>query len=158
MSSSQLFALVFILLIIASGFRVIYNQILAARWGKSSENWPTVKGQITRANVQRYGGRNAGYHPSIAYSYRLDGTWYEAKRIEFGTPLLIWNSKDNATRLVSKYPKGSKATIYYHPDKPTLSTLQPGISRSRLVLGWVSCLLLIVFSLASMWIVISNFR
>ena len=160
MSSNQVFALVVSLLIIGSSIPLIYNQILATKWGKHSETWPTAKGQITRSEVQKRSAGKGGvtYHPKIAYSYRIDGTWYEGKRVEFGKPLVIFNTKDHATQLVAKYPKASKAMIYYHPDQPSLSTLQSGITRRSLVFGWLSSLLPIVMGTVFAWIAINTFR
>ncbi|MFN8596587.1 MAG: DUF3592 domain-containing protein [Anaerolineae bacterium] len=160
MSSNQLFALVFCLIAIGSSVPLIYNQILATKWGKHSESWPTAKGQITRSEVQkRSAGKNGvTYHPVIAYSYRIDGTWYEAKRVEFGKPLVLFNAKEYATNLVAKYPKGLKTAVYYHPDQPTLATLQPGISRRNLVFGWLSSLLPIVIGTVLAYLAITTFR
>jgi len=148
MSSNQLFALVFCLIAIGSSIPLIYNQILATKWGKPSESWPTAKGQITRSEVQKRSAGKSGvtYHPAIAYSYRIDGTWYEGKRVEFGKPLVIFNTKDYATQLVAKYPQGFKTAVYHHPDQPTLSTLQPGITRRNLIFGWLSSVMSIAIA------------
>lgn len=61
----------------------------------------------------------------MLYDYSVHGQVYQGYRPFFcGGP-----SKRVARNIVAKYPEGSTVSIYYHPDKPGLSVLIPGVNR-----------------------------
>ncbi len=61
----------------------------------------------------------------MLYDYSVQGQAYQGYLPFFGgSP-----GKRVARNIVAKYPQGSAATIAYHPEKPRISVLIPGVNR-----------------------------
>ena len=100
---------------------------------KASAKWPSVSGTILSSDVsvsQSTSGSGSKkktstvYQPSISYKYEVNGKAYTSSRVT--TSDYSSSSSKRAYRIVNKYPEGSTATIYYNPDEPYLSVLEPG--------------------------------
>lgn len=61
----------------------------------------------------------------ILYDYSVHGQVYQGYRPFFGSA----PSKRVARNIVAKYSEGHTVAIAYHPDKPGLSVLIPGVNR-----------------------------
>lgn len=61
----------------------------------------------------------------MLYDYSVHGQAYQGYRPFFG----IGPNKRVARNIVARYPQGSMVVIAYHPDKPGLSVLIPGVNR-----------------------------
>lgn len=85
-------------------------------------SWPSVKGEILSSDV--IGGR--AFRPDIKYEYYVDSTRYEGSSYlnipGFGGRM---NRLDAAEKLVELYPPGMEITVYYNPQQPGESTLNP---------------------------------
>jgi hypothetical protein len=91
--------------------------------------WPTVTGQIALSELN---GSDNDLLPDIRYRYQVDGQSYDS-RFEFpsGThPLPEFNR-----RYVEKYPRGAEVTVYYNPQQPADSTLEPGAQGDWMILA-----------------------
>jgi hypothetical protein len=94
--------------------------------GRGSESWPTVRGVITESVVVH----SRDYDDTrIRYAYTVDGQQYIGRRIGFGHSTL--GSLGNARMDVQKYPKGREVSVYFRPDDPAESALEPGTSVAR---------------------------
>lgn len=100
---------------------------------KASADWPTVQGKVTSSGVSvRKSTSGSGskkrtstvYEPSVIYDYTVNGKSYTSHRITAGD--FSSSSSKRAHRIVNKYPAGSTATVYYNPDEPYQSVLEPG--------------------------------
>ncbi|MCI5125353.1 MAG: DUF3592 domain-containing protein [Candidatus Electrothrix sp. AR5] len=98
----------------------------------SSKGWPTINGTVIRSKVfiseQTTSRTNQTsqiddyYSPDVAYRYIVDGAMLKGDNIRYG---LVTN-KAAAEKIVQQYPEGNEVEIYYHPDNPEESVLQPG--------------------------------
>ena len=95
------------------------------------------------------------YRSVVSYSYRVGGRPLVGNRVRFGDDaLLSWPGP--AARLVERYRFGSAVPVFYNPDSPEESLLEPGLTRAHffwsaialLVLG-AGCALLLAFLLAA---------
>ena len=145
-------------LFLASGgfaFTLSVNQV----WlGFSSENWPVTKGIISRSMIEIDTGETdlqiEDMHAHIAdvqYTYKIDDKIHVSDKIT----VLDYLSKDPAfeKKQINKYPAGSIVKIYYDPDNPELSVLEPGTgwpSFAGVVLGAI-IVITGVFLLTTWW-------
>ncbi|MCJ7567077.1 MAG: DUF3592 domain-containing protein [Anaerolineales bacterium] len=109
--------------------------------GLNSRNWPTTEGKITHSGVEAQqsmddeGDIKTTYGASIQYQYNISGQEIEGARRSFTE--VRTNSSRRAEQIMARYPQGSSVTVYYHPDNPNLSILEPGV-------GWFSYIGMIV--------------
>ncbi len=100
--------------------------------GAASESWPTVEGVITFAEVRvhqpsvrdrRELGLKTRYTPRITYRYQVDGKTYENHVIgRYG-----YTSKWASGISRGQYAVGKPVTVYYNPENPAESVLEPGL-------------------------------
>lgn len=88
-----------------------------------SEHWPTAEGKILESTIQKHheGNYFASYSTHIKYVYEVDGQQYKGSRISFGSVL---GFKSIAQEYHRRYREGREIIIYYHPNKPSLATLE----------------------------------
>ena len=119
---------------IGLGLAVIFIALSQIKAGKESESWPSVRGRIVESKVRsrrtEYTDRDTGvrktrteYFPHVVYEYEVDSEVYKGSRICFGC---VDAKEETAYRLVRMYPKGREVDVYYDPEKPSRSVLQPG--------------------------------
>ncbi|MBD2199943.1 MULTISPECIES: DUF3592 domain-containing protein [Calothrix] len=121
---SRLFPLPFILvggLVLWIGGQNLYN-------GKSSETWPQVSGQIMESSVtsSKGSGSQRTYRAAVRYRFRVKDKAYIGDRITYkGNDS---GGSSVAEALVKRYPQGKLVTVYYKPDNPSQSVLEPGLT------------------------------
>jgi hypothetical protein len=108
----------------------------------ASGRWPTARGTIESSEVQatRSGGGTA-YTPKVVYAYEVRGAHFHGTRIwrtEFSPP------PDQAQRIVSEFPVGSRVQVYFDPSAPDQSLLRPGLNWFSYVWFGLSCLSVLV--------------
>ena len=102
--------------------------------GLSSRNWLATQGRITFASIDTRrstdeDGTSTSYGAAILYSYHVSGQEFQGARRTFSD--VRTSSIKRAQRILERYPQGSSVTVYYHPEDPSLSVLEPGV-------GWFS--------------------
>jgi hypothetical protein len=124
-------SIIFPLILLVVGFFVYRSSRRNFNLGSESDSWPTIQGTITSAQVQRCEGNADSEHPGsdtyvpqVKYQYEVHGVTYVSDRLCFGGS--VHYSEESARRKLSLYSEGKPATVFYHPKKPQLSTLQPG--------------------------------
>jgi len=106
-------------------------------YGWSSENWPRVEGVITSTEIDsstQQGNSSFSstakstttYFPTILYRYEVNGGIYEGYEITFGGYSFI--NRDDAEEVLVRYPVNQRVDVYYKPDKPQKSVLEPGLT------------------------------
>lgn len=103
---------------------------------KASESWPTVRGEVIESELERRRNNkgNTSYGANVVYRYEVDDQELEGDNIWFGQ----FSSSDRSEmqKLVKQYPVGEIVDVYYMPDDPGESVLQPGaFTSSYIVLG-----------------------
>lgn len=113
--------------------------------GLASKGWPTTWGTVLASDVTRStstdddGSTSTNYGAKITYEYEVEGEKYFGDRRSFAE--YTSGSSARAYRIAHKYPAGSQVTVYYHPHKPGLCVLEPGVNWSTFVLAGIGLLL-----------------
>ncbi|WP_166873093.1 DUF3592 domain-containing protein [Massilia mucilaginosa] len=96
-----------------------------------STRWPTALARITRASIleRRDEDGPRGYCPDVAYAFSVGASAYGGARIAFGLEKL-YGSPGFAHAYDDLLCVGKQVPVHYHPAKPALSVLRPGITRS----------------------------
>jgi hypothetical protein len=87
--------------------------------------WREVPGTILRSEV-RFDWED--YRPVVEYQYEVDGVSYRGDTIVVG-PLITFNWKGPATRLIERFPVGTAVTVYVDPANPRRASLADVPSR-----------------------------
>jgi len=109
--------------------------------GLNSRNWPITEGKVVHSGVQAHqsmdddGDISTTYGASIQYAYNVSGQEIQGTRRSFTE--MRTNSARRAEQILARYPQDSPVTVYHHPDKPSLSVLEPGVK-------WWSYVLMII--------------
>lgn len=119
----------------------------------ASKSWPSTTGQVTVSKLEkRYKDghmqeqerqfsserrrreidRNTTFMAKIHYSYSVNSQDYEGQRVSFGG--VSTNNPKDAQRVLKRYPRGKEVKVYYHPQNPKDSLLEPGITGSAFFL------------------------
>jgi hypothetical protein len=100
----------------------------------SAESWPARKGIVTLSYPSRKSttGRPAYWRPEICGKYQENGARFCVSRVSFGT--FIFGSGEAEARAISaKYPVGLEIDVYYSPDNPKETILDPHPSWSAML-------------------------
>jgi len=92
---------------------------------RKSEKWPFADGIIVKSNVKisrRYRGE---YYADIVYEFDVAGKRYHGDKITFGGECVDMSCVYNIVR--NEYPKNKRVKVYYDPDNPEISILEPGV-------------------------------
>ena len=123
-----------------------------------SSNWPYVNGKVITSEVKKYwGGQSSDpddYCANVDYSYSVKGKMYSGNTIRFTGWCYI--SKNRAQRDVHLYPGGKNVLVYYDPDIPEVSVLEPGGSLGSAVLILLYLLISGVFGLILIIAILRN--
>lgn len=111
---------------------------------RASEAWPAVDGIITASDVSHSTDAEGGetYSPEITYRYQVDTVSYENGTIKFGEN--AYSSRREAEQIAAGYPVGRDVTVYYNPDQPDRSVLEPGVSGGSYIVLGIGVLFLVI--------------
>ncbi|MBL4761986.1 MAG: DUF3592 domain-containing protein [Gammaproteobacteria bacterium] len=106
-----------------------------------SKFWPTVQGIVAHSSVgsERDDDEFIRYRVSVSYDYVLGSKSYYGRVIQFS--MSDFRDEVKAKAVADKYPKGDHVTVYYEPENPDKSVLEPGGSG-----GWLLIALGLFFS------------
>jgi len=107
-------------LAISGSFRVINNLLE----GYLSQSWGSVNGKVISSTINSSKTKNGySYTPEVVYEYSVVQNVYTNRTIAF-----YFQSTDsnNAGARVSKYLTGSHVKVFYNPNSPSISCLEPG--------------------------------
>lgn len=122
-----------------SGFLLLIYNLRSIIRAKSSKNWEKANGLVLDSKLVDFsmtGDSSHSYKPKVEYGYMINEKEFRSKRIYFGSNIMSSFKKGKSIRIVNKYPKGTKITVYYNPLNEKLSVLETGI-KSELVFGIV---------------------
>lgn len=127
-------AIMAVFLLIGAGLTVWGWSILQN--ARTSMTWPTAEGVITESEVTKSEDAEGGdsYKPEIAYQYTVENQRHESYTIKYGEN--SYGSRGRAQTVADTYPVGRQVIVYYDPEQPGRSVLEPGVSSgSYIVLG-----------------------
>lgn len=125
--------LIFGIIFLGVGIGLSYWGYGMLQEAKASSDWPSVTGTIVSSDVSSHRSTSGSgskkktstvYEPVITYTYKVDGKSYTSDRITTGD--YSSSSSKRAYRIANKYQEGSDTKVYYNPDEPYLSVLEPG--------------------------------
>ncbi|HLJ90231.1 MAG TPA: DUF3592 domain-containing protein [Candidatus Angelobacter sp.] len=102
-----------------------------------AQSWPTTTGQIVYSAVfqgQDSDG-NTTYTPQIQYSYQVNDHQYIGAVWRFGADNV---SRMAANQAVATYQPGKSVTVFFNPEDPKETVLEPGMMQTGLPIIFVS--------------------
>jgi len=125
-----IFLTLFFGIFFAIGLGVLIFAYKSYSLGKESLEWPSVEGDVVYSEIEKRtrtrskGGSSTTFSANIIYEYTVEGETYTGDKLRF----LLWNSSDRSESrsTVDKYPVGKVVPVYYKPDSPDTSVLEPG--------------------------------
>ncbi|MFQ5978574.1 MAG: DUF3592 domain-containing protein [Candidatus Heimdallarchaeota archaeon] len=113
-----------------------------------SADWPSVDGVVESYSIKKKTSRSEGgarkyWLATISISYSISGMDEDLQKkpeIYRTQKTKTYSRGGGDTRevvemdLIATYPKGSKVPVYYNPDKPNQSVLEPGFELGGLFL------------------------
>ena len=91
---------------------------------KDSNSWPSTIGEIIKSRVGRRTSLNNEFvhdYADIQYNYMVKSKKYTSNRVSFA-------NSENPVLVVKRYPVGWQVNVFYNPDNPKVSVLEPGFS------------------------------
>lgn len=124
---------------------IILGGIVFFTWGlpplkysKTSENWPSVTGKITKSEIESWRREGKTYYQAkIAYKYEVNEQSYTASKVTVGDPPST-TSMSPAKRIRDEYPTGKDVVVFYDPDFPASAALKPGIQKNDILLAFIT--------------------
>jgi len=100
---------------------------------KESANWPYVQGKVISSEMEVRketddDGTSVTYSAEVMFEYEVAGVLYSANRVSFGQ--YSSGAPGLARKILSRYPAGKVVNVYYKPDAPEVSVLEPGVTFS----------------------------
>lgn len=127
--------------------------------GMQSRNWPTTEGTITLSKMgtgshrprRSFRGRRTYYYPEVQYRYRAGDRDLLSERITgdspraFGMRVTDSSRTDSAEvqQVLSQYPESATVRVYYDPDDPSRSVLEPGTTNDAMLHAALGLLMVI---------------
>ncbi|NHZ95903.1 DUF3592 domain-containing protein [Massilia sp. CCM 8734] len=120
-----------VLLAMAASLLLSVRGLRVLRRAWQSTRWPTACARISRAGIlERHDEEGPrGYCPDVAYTFLVDGVVHDGERIAFGVEKL-YGSHGFAHAYDHILCVGKEMPVHYHPAKPAISVLYPGITRN----------------------------
>ncbi len=176
----------FILLLLAGGCAASFFGWRAVMRSLASSGWPSTNGKIIDSRVEEEKVRRTGsgtnktplnqkrYQPKIDYTYSVNDKSFMGTRISYSDHGYLGksksvtvmgvtryssntNAKASAQKIAKKYHKGKKVTVFYMPDNPGESVLEPGFTYK--VFAWPICgIVLLAIGVIIAWLAISVSR
>ena len=107
--------------------------------GWKARNWPAAKGRIIVSKVEEWHApgkiRIARLCLNMDYLYLAGSKVLEGHRLNSGWRCFA--SEDHMKKVTAKYPAGKEVKVFYNPENPERSLLEPGISWSVLFLAGI---------------------
>jgi hypothetical protein len=110
-----------------------FSVVAAKRWHniKGSHFTDTIRlSKIPNriVSAETYQGKRNVVHYAIEYEYAVEGQKFRSDKVTFSHT--GESGAGFAERYVSKYPVGAQVTVYYEPDDPDFSALEPNVKES----------------------------
>lgn len=108
----------------------------------ATKRWPSVEGRVVSSEVTSHrsldsdGTHTTIYEPKIDYEYTISGQPYRSQQVSYGA-VDGASMEGFAEGIVSKYPAGSSARVFYDPHKPGEAVLEHEGTGCNLILALI---------------------
>jgi hypothetical protein len=117
-----------------------------------SARWPSAAGVITQSALREaYVKSFSGFIPEVQYRYTVAGREFTGSQITFHLSQSI-HTKDFAESCLKDYPTGKVVSVYYEPEAPGVSVLQPGIQSEQRWLLNIGLGYIVACTIAFLWV------
>jgi hypothetical protein len=140
---SQIISLTFI----AFGLVFLFIVVFSVIYSLKARHWTMTIGKIIHSEVcisHDTEDSTDTYRPKIVFEYSVFGEKFICDRLFFGVKIMTNGNLVNSRKLVEKYTVNKEVTVYYNPDKPKQSVIEPGIHNVLGSLFFVSICLVTV--------------
>jgi hypothetical protein len=107
------------------GIGVMVYMLNQAYIGHFSKGWPQANGHIRSGKIEIYSDESTYYRPEIEYTFTVKGEKYSGENI--GLIMQGYNTEKEAQNILDTYSIGKQVTVYYDPQDPNMSLLEPGV-------------------------------
>jgi Protein of unknown function (DUF3592) len=109
---------------------------------RQSRQWPATSGEVLSSKVV---GSIKQRKPEVRYVYTVNGHRHTGNRIMIGPgPRNGGLGIPSAREYIRRYPKGRGVTVYFNPENPAESVLEPGMNRVVMLLLLVGMFFLLL--------------
>jgi len=116
-------------------------------YAQISSNWPSVQGVIVESSLDTRHtssgtSRHTEYSPEILYKFVVGNMTFNGNNITYGG----YDSSfaNRARSVVNSYSKHKKVAVYYMPNNPEESVLEPGVSWHTLLMPAAGLIVFII--------------
>jgi hypothetical protein len=119
-------------------FAVVTVPIEMSRMAQA-EHWPSRKAVITHSYTRHVRGSatrprtNSSWKVEICGVYEDDGGKFCLSRVRYGD-IRLGADKNGALEMVAKYPLGREVEVYYSPDNPKETILEPHAPWNKMII------------------------
>jgi len=117
-------------LILGMAIGLIQDRVRLLQAGQHSLQWPTVIGEVIDADVSQIAGTQtgAGWMVRVRYAYEVDDIEFQGDRMTFSRRI-GGRTRIQADDELVQYVPGGAVLVYYDPERPQRSVLEPGPDR-----------------------------
>jgi hypothetical protein len=105
--------------------------------GINSKKWPTAEGSVVSSGVTESNSSESGsrrYRPEVVYTYSVNERIYTGRTVAFYD---CSGGFDTAKAFIDSLSIDETLMVYYHPGKPYVSVLKPGIDTSSVIVMYI---------------------
>lgn len=124
--SSTFVSFIFALVFIVGGW-LFYKHVSQTiiDEANASKDWPTVQGMVSFSDIRSsISDGDEMYRVDLEYNYTVQTVNYTGNRIS--TISSSTSSLSSVEKDLRKYPEGEIVSVYYNPEAPSISMLEPG--------------------------------
>jgi hypothetical protein len=99
---------------------------------RASTKWPAVPGRVTESHLTTSHDRHGTtYGAHVEYTYTVEGREHRGSTVWFGEDRT--SDRSAAQKTLALFPTGKEVRVFYQPDEPDTSVLEPGTYPSSYV-------------------------
>jgi hypothetical protein len=128
----RIIIIIFLLVFTLIGLYLVWYGISSYRQSQASLSWPAVAGKVTTSKViiEEDADLDECYIGDIEYLYVVGNKEYRNKDVVIGPSDC---SESVANEIVKKYPAQAEVKVFYDPNQPEVSALEPGANNSSII-------------------------
>lgn len=134
------------LILFIIGFKMLVISSYSIANSFMAREWTMTKGRIIHSDVytSESAGEASSYRPNIVFEYSVFGEKFICDRLFYGVDIMSSLNLGNSKKLIKKYPVNKEVTVYYNPDKPKQSVVEPGLHFGLCILFFVAVCMVII--------------
>jgi hypothetical protein len=115
-----------------------------------AEHWACTQGETESAELEVMKGAKYNRHYArITYRYEVAGEAFTGTRVAFG---LTQHNQGAAEAVLDRYPTGCRVTVWYDPEQPAHSVLEPRCDWLNLTMNVAFACVTLGFSCLMIWL------